>query len=79
MMLMSARVSSVRGSLDNLKNAQAQSGLGLRRDMADAEQRLLYQMGEAGASLNANDAAAAVKRLDAAENDLEKLESFLGK
>jgi hypothetical protein len=36
---------------------------------------MLYQMGEATSSLNANDATAAAKRLDAAESELEKLES----
>lgn len=79
MMLMKARVSSVRSSLDNLKNSQAQSGLGLRRDMQEAEERLLYQMSEAANNLNANDAPGARKRLDAAETELAKLENFLGR
>ncbi|MDQ2776092.1 MAG: serine/threonine protein kinase [Acidobacteriota bacterium] len=79
MNLMGARISAVRTSLDNLRRAQAQSGLGLRSDMAAAEERLLYQVSEADKSLSTNDAASARKRLDAAENDLGKLENFLGK
>jgi serine/threonine protein kinase len=79
MMLMNARVSGVRSSLNNLKNTQAQSGLGLRRDMVSSEERLVYQMSEAANRIDANDAAGALKRLDAAETDLEKLENFLGK
>ncbi len=76
---MGARISAVRTSLDNLRRAQAQSGLGLRSDMVAAEERLLYQMSEADKSLANNDAASARKRLDAAETDLGKLENFLGK
>jgi serine/threonine protein kinase len=79
MNLMGARISAVRTSLDNLRRAQAQSGVGLRSDMAAAEERLLYQMSEADKSLATNDAASARKRLDAAETDLGKLENFLGK
>jgi eukaryotic-like serine/threonine-protein kinase len=79
MNLMGARISAVRSSLDNLRRAQAQSGLGLRSDMAAAEERLLYQMSEADRSLATNDVASARKRLEAAETDLGKLENFLGK
>jgi len=77
--LMGARVSAVRASLDNIRRAQAQSGLGLRSDMVAAEERMLFQLGEADRSLGASDAPAARKRIDAAETDLGKLEHFLGK
>jgi hypothetical protein len=35
-------------------------------------------MSEAANNIKANDAVGALKRLDAAETELEKLESFLG-
>jgi septation ring formation regulator EzrA len=47
--------------------------------MVAADQRLGYQLEQAEASLQQGDAVTAKKRLDAAERDLEKLESFLGK
>ena len=78
-MLMSARVAAVRTSLQNLQNAQAESGLGLRSDIIAAEQRLLNQMDEAEGSLKNNDSGSARKRLDAAETELGKLENFFGK
>ncbi|HCC58810.1 MAG TPA: hypothetical protein DEQ47_16440, partial [Solibacterales bacterium] len=79
MMMMGARVGAVATSLQGLQREQSQQGVGLRSDMVAAQQRLNYQMNEAQASLNQNDAAAVKKRLDAAERDLERLETFLGK
>lgn len=79
LMLMSARVTAVRTSLQNLQNAQAESGLGLRSDIIAAERRLLNQMDEAEGSLKNNDSGSARKRLDAAETELGKLENFFGK
>ncbi len=78
-MMMGARVGAVAASLQGLQREQSQQGVGLRSDMVAAQQRLNYQMNEAQASLNQNDAAAVKKRLDAAERDLERLETFLGK
>jgi hypothetical protein len=79
LMLMGARVTAVRTSLQNLQNAQAASGLGLRSDIVASEQRLLNQMGGAEDSLKNNDGSLARKRLDAAEAELGKLENFFGK
>jgi len=78
MMLMAVRVGAARSSLDNLRRAQNASGLGLRADMAAAEKRMEFFLDEAESSLKSGDAGAADKRLDAAEQELEKLERFLG-
>ncbi len=79
MMLMAARIGAAATSIQSLQSAQAQQGVGLRSDIVAARQRVNYQMGEAESNLNQSDAAGARKRLDVAERDLEKLESFLGK
>jgi serine/threonine-protein kinase len=73
------RAGAIRRSLDNLRRAQARSGLGLRRDFEMAEQRLIFQMDEAEAAIKAGDAAAAEKHLDGAEAPLKLLENNLGK
>jgi serine/threonine protein kinase len=77
--LMSVRVATIRTAFQNLQKQQAASGLSPRSDMVAADQRLDYQLQQAEASLGQGDSANARKRLDAAERDLEKLESFLGK
>ncbi|HEY3835030.1 MAG TPA: serine/threonine-protein kinase [Bryobacteraceae bacterium] len=77
--LMSVRVGTVRTSFQSLAKQQSASGLSPRSDMVAADQRLEYQLQQAEASLSRGDDAGAKQRLDAAERDLEKLESFLGK
>jgi hypothetical protein len=76
---MAIRAGAIRRSLDNLRRAQARSGLGLRRDFEMAEQRLIFQMDEAEAAIKAGDGAAAEKHLDGAEAPLKLLENNLGK
>ncbi len=73
-----ARASAVRASLDQLKQSQARSGLGLRRDMAAAEQRMGFNLAQAEEKLGAGDRAGAERNLDLAERALEQLEKFLG-
>ncbi|MDQ6708484.1 MAG: protein kinase [Acidobacteriota bacterium] len=79
MMKMAARIGAVTASVETLRRAQAQQGVGLRSDMVAAQQRVNYQMNEAESNLKQSNAAGAKKRLEAAERDLEKLESLLGK
>ena len=79
MMLLAGRVASLRGSLDNLQRQQAASGLGLRGDMAAAKGSMEYLMGEAKNALAAGDTAATKRNLDMAEQQVEKLERFLGR
>lgn len=73
-----ARAGAVRTSLGNLKRSQEASGLSLRGDMAAAETRMNYLMDGANSALRAHDPAAAKKFLDSADNEVEKLEKFLG-
>jgi hypothetical protein len=77
--LMSVRVGTIRAAFQSLQKQQAASGLSPRSDMVAADQRLGYQLEQAETSMQQGDVAGARKRLDAAERDLEKLESFLGK
>jgi serine/threonine protein kinase len=79
LMQISARTTSIEASLTRLQQEQAKQGLGLRGDMAAAEQRLNYQLNEADSNLKQGDAAGAKKRLDGAERDLEAIEKFLGR
>jgi hypothetical protein len=79
MMLLAGRVAALRGSLDNLQRQQAASGLGLRGDMAAAKGSMEYLMGEANNSLAAGDTASTKRNLDMAEQQVEKLERFLGR
>ena len=79
MILLAARASAIRSSLENLERQQNRAGLSLRTDMAAASQSFQYLMGEAQASLAAGDAAAAKRNLDLAEQQVEKVERFLGR
>ena len=79
MMLMSVRVGAIRTSLQNLRQEMARSGLSLRSDMVAADMRMELQMNSADAALNQGSADEAKSRLDSAERELERLESFLNK
>jgi hypothetical protein len=79
MIMLAGRAAAVRGSLDNLQRQQNAAGLGLRPDMAAARESMEYLMEEAKASLRVRDAAATKRNLDLAEQQVEKLERFLGR
>ncbi len=79
MIQLAARAAAVRTSVDNLERQQQASGLGLRGDMVAARESMNYLMGEARNSLAAGDVAATKKNLDTAEQQVEKLERFLGR
>ena len=76
---LSSRVASVNDTLNRMRQQQAASGLGLRGDVASAQERLATYMGKAEAALHANDAKTAKRYLDLAEPEIEKLEKFLGR
>jgi hypothetical protein len=78
-MQMAVRAGALRTSLQNLKQQLASSGLGLRIDIVETEQRLVMQMDAAQAALDRGNAAEAKMKLDYAEGDLEKLAKFLGR
>jgi eukaryotic-like serine/threonine-protein kinase len=75
--LLSIRAETVRGSLDNLRRQQADSGLGLRADMANSAQRMEHYFSQIESALKQRDAEAAKKNLDLAEREVTKLENFL--
>lgn len=77
--LLSIRMDTVKTSLDTLRRKQAASGLALRSDMASAEQRMEYYYSQTETALKSQDTDAAKKNLDLAEQEVSKLENFLGK
>jgi serine/threonine protein kinase len=79
LMLLSTRVGAARVSIQNLQREMSKSGLGLRSDIVTAQQRVDYQMDEAQNAINRQDIAGSKKRLDTAEQDVERLEKFLGR
>jgi hypothetical protein len=79
LMQMAVRAGVIRTSLQNLKQQLATSGLGLRTDMVEAEQRLVMLMDTAQAALDRGSATDAKTNLDGAELSLVKLEKFLGR
>ena len=76
--LLGVRARTVQTGLDNLRRQQARSGLGLRADMAAAEQRMEHYLDEADAAVKGGDTQAAKENLEAAEREISKLETFLG-
>ena len=79
MVFLAARAATVRNGLANLERQQGRMGLGLRPDMAAANQRMDFLLKEAGGALASGDADAAKRNADMAEREVEKLEKFLGK
>jgi hypothetical protein len=78
-MLLATRVGAVRQSLDRLKQQQARMGLGLRQDVAAAEQRLIFRMDEVEDALRADDPRRALEQMNAAERELSQLERLMGR
>jgi serine/threonine protein kinase len=76
---LSAREASVNSSLENLRQQQAAQGVGLRGDMAAAQERMKIHIAKAQAAMQDRDVERAQKQADQAEADLEKLEKFLGR
>jgi serine/threonine protein kinase len=76
---LSSQASSVNDSLDNLRRQQSAQGLGLRGDIATAQELLKTHMAKAQAALQNRDAAGAKKYLDLAESDVAMIDKFLGR
>lgn len=76
--LLATRAVTVRDSLQRLRDQQARMGLGLRADLASAEQRLLFRMDSADAAIKGGDAKSAGEQMDSAERELAILERALG-
>jgi len=75
---LSARANSVLDGLDQLRQEQARIGASLRGDMAGASERMTAYMDKADRALRDGNAAGAVRSMDSAEREVEKLEKFLG-
>jgi eukaryotic-like serine/threonine-protein kinase len=76
---LSSQASSVNDSLDNLRRQQSAQGLGLRGDIASAQELMKTHMAKAQAALQNRDAAGAKKYLDLAESDVARIDKFLGR
>ena len=76
---LSSQASSVNESLDNLRRQQNAQGLGLRGDIASAQELMKTHIAKAQAALQSGDAANAKKYLDLAEGDVARLDKFLGR
>ena len=76
---LSSQANAVNDSLDNLRRQQSAQGLGLRGDIASAQELMKTHMAKAQAALQNGDAAGAKKYLDLAEGDVARLDKFLGR
>lgn len=75
---LSARAKSVLHGLQKLRQEQARIGVSLRGDMAAAGERMTAYMDQAERALRDGNSAGAVRSMDSAEREVEKLETFLG-
>jgi eukaryotic-like serine/threonine-protein kinase len=76
---LSSQASAVNDSVDNLRRQQSAQGLGLRGDIASAQELMKTHMAKAQAALQNGDAANAKKYLDLAEGDVARLGKFFGR
>ena len=74
-----ARADAVRNSLGQLREQQAASGLALRQDIAASASRLDMYLQAADQAIESNNLESAHKNMDHVEEELSKLEAFLGK
>ncbi len=73
-----ARAESVHNSLESLKAQQAAQGLNLRGDMTSAAVRMDSYLAAAEQSLKGGNLESSRKSMDKAEDEINKLEGFLG-
>jgi hypothetical protein len=74
-----ARADAVNASLNRLSAEQASSGLGLRQDIAASASRMASYVQAADEAAGSNDIEAARRNIGRAQEELEKLETFLGR
>ncbi len=74
-----ARADAVRSSIGQLRQEQAASGLGLRHDIVASASRLDSYLQEADRAAQTTSLESARKDMDHVEEELNKLENFLGK
>lgn len=74
-----SRAAAVESSLGALEQQQHQSGYGLRGDMVSARANMRTDMSKAKDALQSADTDRARKYLDMANNEIQKLEAFVGR
>ncbi|QOY88807.1 serine/threonine-protein kinase [Paludibaculum fermentans] len=79
LMLLGTRATTVKASLERMKQAQARQGLGMRGDINTAAQRMEFYLDECEGAMKRGDLAGGKKYLDLGEREVSKLESFLGR
>ncbi len=77
--LMTARARAAQTSLGSLKDQMASQGLGLRRDVVEAENRMNLHLSQAKQAIRAGDTLGARRHLAMAELALDSIEKFLGR
>jgi serine/threonine protein kinase len=75
---LNVRASSASQSLDTLRHQQMAAGYNLRADMASAQERMKMYISKGDAALKSNDTTNAEKYYDLAEQEISKVEKFLG-
>jgi hypothetical protein len=74
-----SRAAAVESSLGALEQQMHQSGLGLRGDMVSARASMRLDMAKAKQALDGSDTDRARRYLDQANQEISKLEKFLGR
>jgi serine/threonine-protein kinase len=74
-----SREAAVESSLEAMESQMRQSGLGLRGDMVSARSSMRTDMAKAKQALDGSDTERARRYLDQANQEIGKLESFLGR
>jgi eukaryotic-like serine/threonine-protein kinase len=76
---LNARAVSISQGLDTMRRAQAAQGVGLRGDIASAEELMKTNLTRAQGAIDRGDPDKAKEYLDIAEAQAEKIEHFLGR
>lgn len=76
---LTTRAAAVNGSLDNMKQQQAASGLSLRSDIATRQASMQLNLSKAQAAIEQHDLERAKRYADLTSADLQLLEHFLGR
>ena len=76
---LSARANTISDAVDNLRQRQSSQGLGLRSDMASAQEMMKTYLAKAQSAIESQDFKSAERYLKLAEPQVEKLEKFLGR
>jgi hypothetical protein len=74
-----ARAETVRSSVEQMRHQQQAQGYDMRGDMVGALNRMNNNLREADRALNEHDVAAARDYMDRADQDMRRLETFLGR